>query len=167
LTPTTVPTYFAIFGASSPSTIANHCHLYRINGVQDHIHILSSLHPTVALADLVKNIKLGSSSWIKESGKFPRFRHWQDGYGAFTASWSERNALIEYIKNQEAHHRRTSFLEEYRSLLKEAGIDFEERIPGLETQFDPEGGRIPFRRDHGLRCASPWLFMFFPFGRSD
>src|SRR3990172_2836421 len=53
----------------------HHCHLYRINGVQDHIHILSSLHPTVALADLVKNIKLGSSSWIKESGAFPLFLH--------------------------------------------------------------------------------------------
>ena len=105
----------------------HHCHLYRINGVQDHIHILSSLHPTVALADLVKNIKLGSSSWIKESGVFPRFRHWQDGYSAFTASWSERNNLIEYIKNQEEHHKRTSFLEEYRGLLKEAGIDFEEK----------------------------------------
>ena len=105
----------------------HHCHLYRINGVQDHIHILSGLHPTVALADFIKNIKLGSSSWIKESGKFPRFRHWQDGYGAFTASRSERNALIEYIKNQEEHHRRTSFLEEYRGLLEEAGIDFEEK----------------------------------------
>ena len=90
-------------------------------------HILSSLHPTVALADFVKDIKLGSSSWIKESGVFPRFRHWQDGYGAFTASWSERNALIEYIKNQEEHHRGTSFLEEYRGLLKEAGIDFDEK----------------------------------------
>ena len=52
----------------------HHCHLYRINGVQDHIHILSSLHPTVALADFVKDIKLGSSSWIKERGVFPRFR---------------------------------------------------------------------------------------------
>ena len=58
-------------------------------------------------------------------GRF--LRHWQDGYGAFTASWSERNALIEYIKNQEEHHRRTSFLEEYRGLLEEAGIDFEEK----------------------------------------
>ena len=101
--------------------------LYRINGVQDHIHILSSLHPTVALSDFVKNIKLGSSSWIKSSEAFPGFRYWQDGYGAFTVSWSERNALIEYIKNQEEHHRKTSFLEEYRALLKEAGIDFEER----------------------------------------
>ncbi len=101
--------------------------LYRINGLQDHIHILSSLHPTVALSDFIKDIKLGSSSWIKGSGAFPQFRHWQDGYGAFTVSWSERNALIEYIKNQEEHHRRRSFLEEYRALLKEAGIDFEER----------------------------------------
>jgi hypothetical protein len=85
------------------------------------------LHPTVALADLVKNIKLGSSSWIKGSGVFPRFRNRPDGYGAFTASWSERNNLIEYIKNQEEHHKKRTFLDEYRALLKEAGIEFEEK----------------------------------------
>jgi putative transposase len=105
----------------------HNCHLCRINGVQDHIHILSSLHPTVTLADFIKDIKLGSSSWMKESGAFPRFRYWQEGYGAFTSSWSERNALIEYIKNQEEHHRKRSFLEEYRTLLQESGIEFEEK----------------------------------------
>lgn len=108
--------------------IKNHqSRLYRVNGVEDHVHILSSLHPAAALADFVKDIKLGSS-WIKESGAFPRFRHWQDGYGAFTVSWSEKDTLIEYIKNQEEHHRKTSFIEEYRGLLKEAGIEFEERF---------------------------------------
>ena len=105
----------------------HHCHLYRINGVEDHIHILSSLHPTVALADFVKDIKLGSSSWIKESGAFPRFRHWQDGYGAFTASWSERNDLIEYIKNQEEHHKQVSFKDELREFLVQHGVTFDEK----------------------------------------
>ncbi|MBK9014557.1 MAG: transposase, partial [Saprospiraceae bacterium] len=57
------------------------CHLYRINGVEDHIHIVTSLHPSVALADLVKDIKLASNDHIKETGLFPDFGGWQDGYG--------------------------------------------------------------------------------------
>jgi putative transposase len=58
------------------------CHLYQINGVEDHIHILTHLHPSVALADLVKDIKLASTKFIKEKGLFPQFSGWQDGYGA-------------------------------------------------------------------------------------
>jgi putative transposase len=102
-------------------------HLYRINGVEDHIHILTSLHPTVALADFVKAIKTGSSAWIKENDVFPQFGHWQEGYGAFTHSIQEKDALIEYIKNQEEHHRRASFLDEYRELLRKAGVEFDEK----------------------------------------
>src|SRR5690242_11891787 len=59
-------------------------HVYRVNGVEDHLHILTSLHPTVSLSDLVKDIKTGSSRWIKEQSVFRRFSHWQDGYAAFT-----------------------------------------------------------------------------------
>ncbi len=102
-------------------------HLYRINGTEDHVHILTSLHPTVSLADLVKNIKASSSLWIKENSVFRSFSHWQDGYGAFTHSKGEVDALIEYIKGQAEHHRRTTFAEEYRKLLVEAGIEFDER----------------------------------------
>lgn len=59
------------------------CHLYRINGVEDHLHIVLHLHPSVSLAGLVKDIKLASSIFIKNSGLFPMFDGWQDGYGAF------------------------------------------------------------------------------------
>ena len=76
------------------------CHLYRINGVEDHLHILTSLHPTLALANLVKDIKVSSTTWVKENHLFPNFSNWQDGYGAFTNSWTEKDRLIEYIKNQ-------------------------------------------------------------------
>ena len=62
------------------------CKLYRINGIEDHIHIFSDLHPTVSLSDYVKDIKIASNLWMKESGKFPLFEGWQDGYGAFTYS---------------------------------------------------------------------------------
>ena len=102
-------------------------HLYRINGTEDHVHILSSLHPSVSLADLVKDLKTGSSLWIKKESIFRMFSHWQDGYAAFTHSKREIDGLIEYIKRQEEHHRRTTFVEEYRKLLEEAGIEFDER----------------------------------------
>src|SRR6516164_3083974 len=104
-----------------------HGHLYRINGVEDHVHILSSLHPTVRLADFVKDIKTGSAQWIKENSVFNKFSHWQEGYAAFTCSKRDIDDLIEYIKRQEEHHRKTTFEEEYRKLLLQAGIQFDER----------------------------------------
>ena len=58
---------------------------------------------------------------------FPHFNGWQDGYGAFTASHSDKDRLVEYIKNQQEHHRKETFLDEYRRLLKEAGIEFDEK----------------------------------------
>jgi REP element-mobilizing transposase RayT len=102
-------------------------HVHRINGREDHLHILTSLHPSVRLADLVKDIKTGASVWIEKDCVFPMFAHWQDGHAAFTHSKQEIDRLIEYIKGQEEHHRRTSFVEEYRKLLEEAGIEFDER----------------------------------------
>ena len=103
------------------------CHLYRINGVSDHIHILSDLHPSTSLADYVKNIKVASSIWLKESKLFPEFEGWQDGYGAFTYSIREKDILIEYVKNQKVHHRRESSYEEYERLLKENDVEYDER----------------------------------------
>jgi len=102
-------------------------HLYRINAVEDHLHILSSLHPSVALADFIKDIKVASNGWIQEQKIFPRFTGWQDGYGVFTASHDDKDRLIEYIKSQQEHHRKETFLDEYRRLLKEAGIEFDEK----------------------------------------
>jgi len=103
------------------------CHLYRINGVEDHIHILTHIHPSIALSDLVKDIKLASSAFIKESNIFPEFKGWQQGYGGFTYSINEKERLIEYIKNQEEHHKRVTFREEYISLLQEHAVPFEEK----------------------------------------
>lgn len=102
-------------------------HLYRINDVEDHLHILTSLHPAVSLSDLVKDIKTGSSRWIKEHGVFQNFSYWQDGYAAFTCSRRDLDGLIEYVKAQPEHHRKTTFADEYRQLLAEARIEFDER----------------------------------------
>jgi putative transposase len=103
------------------------CKLYRINGIEDHIHILSDLHPSVSLSDYVKDIKVASSLWMKEQGKFPRFKGWQDGYGAFTYSIREKDILINYIKNQKDHHKTEIFYDEYKRLLIENGIEFDEK----------------------------------------
>ena len=103
------------------------CKLYRINGVEDHIHIFSDLHPTVALADYIKDIKVTSSLWMKESKKFQKFRGWQDNYGAFTYSITEKDIIINYIKNQKKYHKVETFYDEYKRLLIENGIEFDEK----------------------------------------
>lgn len=93
----------------------------------DHIHIFSDLHPSICLSDYVKNIKVASSIWMKESGFFSAFTGWQEGYGAFTYSIRERDMIIEYVKNQKEHHRQENFYDEYKRLLIEQGIEFEEK----------------------------------------
>lgn len=103
------------------------CFLYRINGVEDHLHIITHLHPSVALADLVKDIKLSTTQMIKEKNIFPNFSGWQDGYAAFTYQVGAVNNLIEYVKNQESHHAAKSYEEEYIQLLKEHKIRYDEK----------------------------------------
>jgi REP element-mobilizing transposase RayT len=102
------------------------CHLYRINGVEDHLHIVTHLHPSVSLASLVKDIKVASSLHIKEQNLFEGFIGWQDGYGAFTYTVKEKDRLIEYVKNQEEHHKKKCFKKEYIALLKENRVQFDE-----------------------------------------
>jgi len=99
----------------------------RINGMRDHIHILMSLHPAMALSDLVKEVKTASNIWMKEQDVFRSFEQWQEGYGAFTHSVSDRVRLIEYIKNQESHHAKLSFEEEFRNLVIDAGLVWDDR----------------------------------------
>jgi putative transposase len=103
------------------------CHLYRINGVEDHLHILTHIHPTISLSALVKDIKVASALYIKEKKLFDGFNGWQEGYGAFTYSIKEKDRLIEYVKNQEEHHRVRTFRDEFIELLDEHGIEFEEK----------------------------------------
>ena len=103
------------------------CRLYRINGVEDHIHIVCDLHPSIALADLVKDIKVSSSIWIKARGIYPLFSNWAESYGAFTLSIREKDTIIKYVMNQQEHHKRENFRAEFIRLLKENGIDFDEK----------------------------------------
>ena len=99
--------------------------LYRINGMEDHIHIVSDLHPTVALADYVKDIKVSTSLWMKDNGLFPLFEGWGEGYCALTYSYKEKENIIEYVKNQQEHHKKETFREEVIRFFKEVGIDID------------------------------------------
>lgn len=105
------------------------CHLYRINGVEDHIHILTHVHPTIPLSNLVKDIKLASHSFIKHQGILPNFKGWQKGYGAFTVHNNDKHRVIAYIKNQEVHHGRITWKEEMGKLYEEHGIDIGNEKP--------------------------------------
>ncbi|WP_300599631.1 IS200/IS605 family transposase [Niabella sp.] len=108
--------------------VKNHkCKLYCINGVADHIHIFSDLHPCISLADYVKDIKIASNSWMKNSGLFPDFEGWQEGYGAFTYSIGEKDKIINYIRNQKEHHKKELFHDEFKRLLIENDIEFNEQ----------------------------------------
>jgi putative transposase len=102
-------------------------HLYRIGGTRDHLHLLTHIHPTVPLAELVRDLKTASTFWIKKEGIIPHFRGWQKEYAAFTKSHENRDAVIEYIKDQEEHHKKFTFIEELRQLLIQHGIEFDER----------------------------------------
>jgi REP element-mobilizing transposase RayT len=103
------------------------CHLYRIGGISDHLHIAAHLHPSIALASLVKDIKLASSAHIKAQNLFPLFNGWQVGYGAFTYAFKDKDRLINYIRNQEEHHKEKPFREELIDLLEEHEIEFDEK----------------------------------------
>ena len=98
-----------------------------MGGTVDHIHILTSIHSTVCLANLIRDMKTGSGYWIKQENIFPQFPGWQNEYGAFTKSYSQRDSVIAYIRNQEEHHKTESFMDEFKRLLKEEGIAFDER----------------------------------------
>ena len=101
--------------------------LIAINNVPDHMHILIGQKPTMALSDLVREIKAGSSGFINErrwvSGRFS----WQEGFGAFSYGHSQLGTVIRYIQNQQRHHQRRSFAEEYEQLLERFQIPHDER----------------------------------------
>jgi putative transposase len=98
-----------------------------IGGVADHVHILSRLSRTHAVAELVRELKRESSKWCKEKSTDLAGFYWQDGYGAFSASPGHVEALKLYIANQEEHHRRETFQDEFRRVLRKYGLEWDER----------------------------------------
>lgn len=98
-----------------------------INGTDDHIHLVISINPDLRCSELVKSIKISSSKWINEKKLLRTKFQWQAGYGVFSYSKSQMNSLIEYINNQEEHHKRKSFRDEYIELLNKFEIEYDEK----------------------------------------
>ena len=101
--------------------------LISINGMPDHLHILIGLRPSMALADLVREIKADSTNFINKNKLVHGRFSWQEGYGAFSCGHSQLDTIIRYIQNQEKHHQRRSFKAEYLTLLRKFDIAFEEK----------------------------------------
>ena len=99
----------------------------KIGGTSDHIHVLCSLPKTMSISDLVEEIKKSSSKWIKTKGEVYNNFYWQDGYGCFSVSPFMSNTISNYISNQKLHHNVTDCMNEYKTLLNENGVEFDER----------------------------------------
>lgn len=106
---------------------ANKHKLLAINGMPDHVHILIGMRPTQSVSDLMQDVKGNSSKWINEKKFLKSKFEWQEGYGAFSYSKSQLNSVISYINNQETHHKKISFRDEYLDFLRKFEIDFDEK----------------------------------------
>jgi len=104
------------------------CVLYRVNGMEEHIHMLTDLNPSIALADYIRDIKTSTSLWLKANPRFAHFDGWAAGYAALTYAWNDKDTVIAYIKNQREHHKTTTFADEYKKLLLEHGVSMDERF---------------------------------------
>ena len=102
-------------------------HAVAIGGIHDHVHLLVSMNPTISPSDLIADVKRTTSKWINENhlvlGRFA----WQEGFGAFSYAKSQIDNVIRYIQNQEEHHRKITFREEYIDFLKAFGVEFDEK----------------------------------------
>ena len=103
------------------------CQPLIVGGVEDHIHALCALARTCTAADMVREIKRGSSLWIKTKDAALQEFSWQNGYGVFSVGYSQVPSVKQYILNQEEHHQKVSFQDEFRELLRRYAIDFDER----------------------------------------
>lgn len=103
------------------------CYPVKVGGYNDHVHILCILSKNVLQTKLLEEVKKGSSKWIKTKGqKYANF-YWQGGYGLFSVNPSELEVVASYIENQEVHHQKKTFQDEYRAFLKKYNIDYDER----------------------------------------
>ncbi|MCC6582699.1 MAG: IS200/IS605 family transposase [Chitinophagales bacterium] len=101
--------------------------LIAINGMSDHIHILIGMRPTQSISDLMQDIKGSSSKWINQKGFIKGKFEWQEGYGAFSYGKSQVKDVIAYIENQEQHHSKKTFRDEYMDFLKKFDVEYDEQ----------------------------------------
>ena len=106
----------------------NNHKMIAINGMPDHVHMLIGFRPAQSISDLMQDVKASSSKWINDK-KFNNHRfEGQSGYGAFSYSKSQLDDVVKYIMNQKEHHKKVSFLEEYKLFLQKLEVEFEERF---------------------------------------
>lgn len=101
------------------------CKTFIVNGVEDHVHCLVGLKPAISVSELMKSVKAKSSKYINEERLTPTRFEWQTGYGAFSLHRSRIKQVYRYIQNQEEHHRKVAFKEEYTNILTDLGIKFD------------------------------------------
>jgi len=101
--------------------------LLRIGGMPDHIHLLVSLHSTLSLAKFVQELKIATSKWLKSNKAFPDFDGWSKEYAVFSYAYRDKDLIVNYIKNQKIHHESESLTEEYKTLLIENGVEYDDK----------------------------------------
>lgn len=107
---------------------AKSCILYRINGMPDHVHILISISPVIAISDFMRDLKTMTSKFLKQArDRFPLFQGWEREYYASSVSLTDKEKVRQYIINQKEHHKRVNFHEELVRLCRESGINIDER----------------------------------------
>jgi putative transposase len=106
----------------------NHGHkVLAINNMPDHVHLFVGLNPDQSISDLMRTVKKESSKWINDHQLTSHKFLWQEGYGAFSHSKSQIDGVVKYIINQQLHHKETNFIDEYKKILTDFGIDFDEK----------------------------------------
>ena len=108
--------------------------MLQVNSMPDHIHVFIGMRPNQSISSLVQNVKSESTKWIKENKFCKSTFAWQEGFGAFSYSKSHVERVIRYIQNQEAHHKKETFLDEYRRMLKAFEIEYDERYIFKESE---------------------------------
>ena len=106
----------------------NNHKLIAINGMSDHIHFLVGMRPTQSISDLIQDVKGCSSKWINKKGVLKGKFEWQEGYGAFSYGKSQVNDVVNYINNQESHHKKITFLEEYQTFLEKFEVEYDDKF---------------------------------------
>lgn len=98
-----------------------------VNGTDDHVHLVISMSPTVSISEAMNMIKGASSTWVNDHRRSATKFHWQEGYGAFSVSVSQLETVREYVRNQAEHHKKLTYQDELRMLLKKHGVEYDER----------------------------------------
>jgi len=116
-----------LFGVIGNLINETNCKTLIVNGVEDHVHCFLGLKPVVSVSELMKTVKAKSSKYINDHSLTPKRFEWQEGYGVFSYSQSQVNRVYRYVLNQEVHHKKQTFRDEYLELLTKFKVDFDEQ----------------------------------------